>query len=70
MIENLREDAENEKDAFMWFCENCGNKLYEEFAFVTDIVTQLPPIMERFYGNAELCTCKKCNHVMQAPVKK
>ena len=25
-----------------------------------NIVTQLPPIFERFYGNPEHCTCKQC----------
>ena len=70
VIEKVREDKENEKDAFMWFCENCGNKLYEEFVFVEDIVNQLPPIMNNFYASLENRTCKKCNTVMEAPVKK
>jgi 3-hydroxyanthranilate 3,4-dioxygenase len=53
----------------MWFCESCGNKLYEEFLPLTNIVTQLPPIFERFYGNTEHCTCSRCGTVMQAPVE-
>ncbi|HXA01918.1 MAG TPA: 3-hydroxyanthranilate 3,4-dioxygenase [Cytophagaceae bacterium] len=56
-----------EKDAFMWFCENCGNKLYEESAQVTDIVKQLPIIMAKFYASKELRTCKKCGTVMEPP---
>jgi 3-hydroxyanthranilate 3,4-dioxygenase len=70
VIEKIRDEAENEEDAFMWFCENCGNKLYEESAFVKDIVAQLPPIMERFYSSLDLRTCKQCGHVMEPPVKK
>jgi 3-hydroxyanthranilate 3,4-dioxygenase len=70
VIEKVRENEDNEKDAFMWFCENCGNKLYEESVFVRDIVNQLPPIMERFWGNMELRTCKECGTVMEPPVKK
>jgi 3-hydroxyanthranilate 3,4-dioxygenase len=70
VIEKIRNDEENEEDAFMWFCENCGTKLYEEFAFVSDIVKQLPPIMDRFYSNIDLRTCKKCGQVMEPPVKK
>ncbi len=70
VIEKVREDEENEKDAFMWFCENCGNKLYEEFVFVKDIVNQLPPIMDHFYASDENRTCKKCGTLMEAPVKK
>lgn len=69
VIEKVREEAEDEKDAFMWFCENCGNKLYEEFVFVKDIVKQLPPIMEKFYSSKELRTCKKCGTVMEPPRK-
>lgn len=70
VIEKVREEEENEKDAFMWFCENCGNKLYEESLFVKDIVKQLPPLMDRFWGNIELRTCKKCGVIMEPPVKR
>ncbi len=56
-----------ELDGFMWFCENCGEKLYEEFANVTDIVAQLPPIMQRFYSDEHKRTCKNCGTVMQPP---
>jgi 3-hydroxyanthranilate 3,4-dioxygenase len=58
-----------EKDGFIWICENCGNKLYEEYEYISDIVKQLPPIMERFYSSLELRTCKKCGTVMEPPVK-
>ncbi len=56
-----------ELDGFMWFCENCGEKLYEEFANVTDIVAQLPPIMQRFYSDEDKRICKNCGTVMQPP---
>jgi 3-hydroxyanthranilate 3,4-dioxygenase len=69
VIEKVRDETENEEDAFMWFCENCGNKLYEEFVFVKDIVKQLPPIMERFNSNEALHTCKRCGTVMEVPAK-
>jgi 3-hydroxyanthranilate 3,4-dioxygenase len=70
VIEKIREDEEEEKDAFMWFCENCGNKLYEETLFVKDIVKQLPPVMEKFWGSQERRTCSKCGTVMEPPQKK
>ncbi|MDB5252357.1 MAG: 3-hydroxyanthranilate 3,4-dioxygenase [Flaviaesturariibacter sp.] len=69
VIEKIRNEEENEEDAFLWFCEKCGNKLYEESVFVSDIVKQLPPIMERFYSNESLRTCSTCGHVMEPPVK-
>jgi 3-hydroxyanthranilate 3,4-dioxygenase len=59
----------HEKDGCMWFCENCNHKLYEEFFALTDIVTQLPLVMEKFYASAELRTCKSCGTVMEPPVK-
>ena len=59
---------ENEIDGFLWFCENCHEKLYEEYLKLTDIVTQLPPIMQRFYSDEEKRTCKNCGTVMQPPV--
>jgi len=56
-----------EKDGFLWYCENCGEKLYEEYEHITDIVKQLPPIMNKFYSSLELRTCKKCGTVMEPP---
>ncbi|MCS7005566.1 MAG: 3-hydroxyanthranilate 3,4-dioxygenase [Cytophagales bacterium] len=65
VIERYR--RKGEKDGFMWFCENCGAKLHEEFAEITDIVAQLPPIMNRFYSNPSLCTCQQCGTVAVRP---
>lgn len=56
-----------ETDGCMWFCENCGEKLYEEYFRMTDIVKQLVPIMEEFYASEEKRTCKSCGTVMQKP---
>ncbi|RIJ37765.1 3-hydroxyanthranilate 3,4-dioxygenase [Pontibacter oryzae] len=58
-----------EKDGFLWFCENCGNKLYEEYADVTDIVGQLPVIMGHFWDSLEHRTCNNCATVMEPPAK-
>lgn len=49
VIERYRHAGE--KDGFMWFCENCGNKLHEEYLELTDIVTQLPPVMNAFFDS-------------------
>jgi 3-hydroxyanthranilate 3,4-dioxygenase len=54
-------------DGFQWYCENCGNLLYEERLPVQDIVRDLPLVMNRFYENKALCTCKKCGTVMERP---
>ena len=57
----------HELDGFMWFCDNCANKLYEEYVYVDDIVGQLPPIFERFYASEEHRTCDRCGTVMARP---
>jgi 3-hydroxyanthranilate 3,4-dioxygenase len=66
VIERYR--ADTEKDACMWFCEKCDNKLYEEFFTLQDIVTQLPQVLNKFYASLDLRTCKKCGSVMEPPL--
>lgn len=68
VIERYR--SEEELDGFMWYCESCNNKLFEEFVMVKDIVNQLPIIMNTFYMSKDLCTCSACGTVMEAPIKK
>jgi 3-hydroxyanthranilate 3,4-dioxygenase len=62
VVERVREP--HELDGFMWFCPRCGNKLYEEFLHVADIVKDLPPVFERFYLDVDARTCKRCGNVM------
>ncbi len=63
-----RKRNEGELDGFLWFCEQCGEKLYEEYFPLENIVTQFPPLMKRFYDSEEHRTCKSCGAVMQPPV--
>jgi 3-hydroxyanthranilate 3,4-dioxygenase len=65
VIERYRKDGE--KDGFMWFCEHCHHKLYEEYFDLTDIVKQLPLVMKKFYDSEELRTCGNCGRIMQPP---
>lgn len=62
-----RKRMPGELDGFVWFCEKCGQQLYEEFFELTNIVTQFPPIFERFYSSEENTTCKKCGTRMVKP---
>lgn len=66
VIERKRNDGE--LDGFLWLCDNCEEKLYEERFELTDIVKQFPPIFERFY-NSENSTCKKCGTKTKPPSK-
>lgn len=67
VIEKVRA---TEEDGFLWYCEKCGDKLYEAHLNVTDIVTQLPPVMEGFYSDEHKRTCNECGSVMAPPVKR
>lgn len=62
-----RKRRPEEQDGFLWMCEKCGHKLYEEYFHLTNIVTQLPPVFERFWSNSERTTCKRCGTVMGKP---
>ena len=65
VVERVRRP--DELDGFMWFCPRCDTKLHEEFLHVSDIVTDLPPVFDRFYGNEHARTCRNCGYVMPAP---
>ena len=61
VVERTRLD--HELDGFIWYCDECDNKLYEEYLYINDIVGQLPPIFERFYSSAEHRSCTQCGTV-------
>jgi len=61
-----RQRAPEERDGFLWYCEHCHTQLYAEYLHVSDIVTQLPPVFERFYTSVAHRTCKHCGHTMAA----
>jgi 3-hydroxyanthranilate 3,4-dioxygenase len=62
-----RERRAGELDGFQWYCESCGNLLFEEFIALKDIEKELPPLFERFYASAERRTCNRCHTIMQPP---
>jgi len=62
-----RKRLPEELDGFLWFCDQCNHKIYEEFLYVSDIVGQLPPIFERFYGAQANRTCDECGTIMPLP---
>ena len=65
VVERRRHDGE--LDGFQWYCENCGQKLYEAFITMTDITTQLKPVMDAFWADEKLRTCANCGAVMLPP---
>ncbi len=65
VIERKRRNGE--LDGLLWFCENCNEKLYEEYFELTDITTQFQGVFKKFYGDENLRTCVHCGTVMQPP---
>jgi 3-hydroxyanthranilate 3,4-dioxygenase len=60
-----RQRRPGELDLFQWYCDGCNAKLYEEAVQLTDIVAQLPPIFERFWGSEANRKCGNCGSVME-----
>jgi len=63
VIERVRRAGE--LDGFQWYCERCGQLLYEELFELTDIEKQFPPVFERFFASAAKRTCARCGAVME-----
>lgn len=62
-----RKRLPHELDGFQWYCDNCDQKLYEEFLYIEDIVAQLPPIFDRFYNSDANRTCDRCGAIKPKP---
>jgi 3-hydroxyanthranilate 3,4-dioxygenase len=60
-----RQRRPSEKDGFLWFCERCNTRLYEEYLHVADIVVDLPPVLERFWSDPARRTCRRCGTVLE-----
>lgn len=58
-----------DQDGFLWFCENCHHKMYEEYFKLTNIVTQLPEVFQHFYGDEGKLKCSNCGNTFAIPKK-
>ncbi len=57
---------QGEKDGLLWFCENCNNKLYEQYFPLNSIEKDFLPVFKKFYNSEDLRTCDQCGTVMDA----
>ncbi|GAB2506511.1 3-hydroxyanthranilate 3,4-dioxygenase [Arenimonas alkanexedens] len=64
-----RKRLPDEKDGLLWFCEQCNNRLYEEFFSLENIETQFDAVFDRFYGSTERRRCTACGHLNPAPAR-
>lgn len=58
-----RRRPEGDIDAIEWYCATCATLVHRAEVQLKSIVRDLPPIFERFYGDAALRTCKTCGTV-------
>lgn len=62
-----RQRREDEEESVRWMCDACGNLLHMHQGVITDLGTQLKPVMDAFWASDDLRTCKVCGTVMQKP---
>ncbi len=63
VIERRRPEGKN--DHIRWYCDGCGGILHDPQFYLTNLGTQIKPVIEEFFASEELRTCKKCGAVMQ-----
>jgi 3-hydroxyanthranilate 3,4-dioxygenase len=56
-------------DRMRWYCDNiqCRKLVFEEAFYCVDLGTQLVPVIEKFYTNSDLRTCKCCGNINRVP---
>ncbi len=52
-----------EKDAFEWYCFECGALVHRAEVLLQSIVEDLPPLYETFYADQDARTCPDCSAV-------
>ncbi|MCG3174034.1 MAG: 3-hydroxyanthranilate 3,4-dioxygenase [Myxococcota bacterium] len=65
VIERLR--RQDELDHLRWYCDNCGAIMHDASFHLTDLTTQLQPVIAAYYSSEELRTCKSCGWKFTPP---
>lgn len=61
------ERPEGETDHFVWFCDQCDEKIHDIEFYLTQLDEDIKPRFEEFYASEDLRTCKKCGTVKEVP---
>lgn len=61
VIERPRLD--HEEDGLRWYCDQCGEVIFEAFFKVENLPAQIKATVDRFLGDEGLRTCKGCGHL-------
>lgn len=67
VIERKRHPGE--VDHLQWFCDGCGELLHDATLELVDLGRQLKPIIENYYADEALRTCKACGVVQEVPAR-
>lgn len=63
-----RKRKAEEQDHFLWFCEQCGEKVYEVAVHMGDYSQDpVSQVHRKFYGEESLRTCKRCGAIIPQP---
>jgi 3-hydroxyanthranilate 3,4-dioxygenase len=65
VIERRRRPGEI--DHLRWYCDRCGEVLHDAAFALVDLGTQLKPIIEGYYADQRLRTCRRCGTVQPPP---
>src|SRR5262245_59675653 len=65
VIERAR--PKEDLDRFRWYCESCAAVLHEVALHVSDLATQLKPVLEAVNRDTTLRTCRRCGAVTPPP---
>ena len=62
-----RQRKTGELDHLRWYCENCDAVLHDASFQLEDLSKQLKPVIENYYADETMRTCKSCGTVMEVP---
>lgn len=62
-----RRRPETEPEHLMFFCDRCGELVYDKVFCCKDIVQHFKKAMEEFWADEKLCTCRKCGTRVMRP---
>lgn len=65
VIEQKRPD--DMQDGLRYYCENCGNLMFEDSFALNNIEEDLQVIFDKFFSSKENRTCDHCGTEMEAP---
>lgn len=65
VIERVRKQGEF--DHLRWYCDGCGEVVHDASFECRDLGTQLKPLIESYYADPALRTCRACGAVQEVP---